>query len=356
MARKIRTICLLGKCFICVFFIEGAIVGATANRDAVLTFARMQHTQPKAGICGRLRGQHVCWQANGVNIAKHIHAVYFNQASQGRGKMAFAADFSRTAQDYGSFRAGFPPELLVRLQPFNVGISGQRLLDIGTGTGSLARQFAKAGCIVTGIDVVDAMMAEAKRLDHDAGIEVDYKTGAAEDIPLTDKSMDVVVAGQCWHWFDPVMATREIRRVLLPGGTIVICHFDWLPLPGNVVAATEKLILQYNPAWPMAGGAGFYPRWLQGLAQGGFGNLETFSFDVNVPYSPDQWRGRIRASAGVAASLSDERVAAFDAEHGQLLATYFPDDVLSIPHRVWAVVGRGWFDTGAAGREVQKVR
>jgi hypothetical protein len=105
-----------------------------------------------------------------------------------------------------------------------------------------------------------------------------------------------------------------------------------------VVEATEKLILQYNPARPMAGGSGFCPRWLLDLSLGGFGKLETFSFDVDVPYSPAQWRGRIRASAGVVASLNNDRVAAFDAQHGDLLATQFPGDTLNIPHRLWAVV------------------
>jgi SAM-dependent methyltransferase len=150
--------------------------------------------------------------------------------------------------------------------------------------------------------------------------------------------MDVVVAGQCWRWFDPERATAEIRRVLSPEGKVVICHFDWLPLPGNAVEATEKLILQYNPAWPMAGGSGFYPRWLQDLSLGGFGKLETFSFDVDVPYSPAQWRGRIRASAGVVASLGNEQVVQFDIEHLNMLETLFPVDMLTIPHRVWAVV------------------
>lgn len=67
--------------------------------------------------------------------------------------------------------------------------------------------------------------------------------------------------------------------------------------------ATERLILEFNPAWTMSGGTGLYPPWLLDLARGGFDALETFSFDVVQPYSPEAWRGRIRASAGVKASL-----------------------------------------------------
>ena len=59
-----------------------------------------------------------------------------------------------------------------------------------------------------------------------------------------------------------------------------------------------------------------------------------------MPYGHRAWRGRIRASAGVAASLGPEAVAAFDAEHATLLATGFPSEPLDVPHRVWALTAR----------------
>ena len=70
----------------------------------------------------------------------------------------------------------------------------------------------------------------------------------------------------------------------------------------------------------------------------GFENIETFSFDLPVLYSHIAWRGRIRASAGVAASLAPDQVAQFDAELKALLAIQFPTDPLQVPHRVFAVV------------------
>ena len=109
------------------------------------------------------------------------------------------------------------------------------------------------------------------------------------------------------------------------GGALVICHFDWLPLPGNVVAATEALILEHNPEWPLSGGLGMYPLWTLDVAEAGFTGLETFSFDVPVAYSHEAWRGRIRASAGVAASLPPDAVAAFDDELARPPATGLPE-------------------------------
>jgi SAM-dependent methyltransferase len=249
-------------------------------------------------------------------------------------------DFGRTARDYAAHRAGFPRELFDRLVAMGVGRSGQRLLDLGTGTGSLARGFAQRGASVVGVDPSEPLLVEARRLAHAQGVDVGYREGRAEDIDAPDGAFDVVTAGQCWHWFDRPVAAAECMRVLRPDGALAICHFDWLPLPGNVVAATEALILEHNPEWPLAGGLGMYPLWTLDVAEAGFTGIETFSFDVNVPYSHEAWRGRIRASAGVAASLPADAVAAFDDELAVLLDQDYPEEPLDIPHRVWALVAR----------------
>jgi SAM-dependent methyltransferase len=183
------------------------------------------------------------------------------------------------------------------------------------------------------------MLEQAATLDKTAGVSVDYRVGMAEKTGLPDSSADVVSAGQCWHWFDRPRAAAEARRVLKPGGRLIIAHFDWLPLPGNVVEATEKLIEKHNPEWKFGGGTGMYPQWLTDLGEAGFVDLDNFSFDIHAPYSPDAWRGRIRASAGVGASLSAEAVARFDGDLARVLNERFPGSDLQVPHRVFAAVG-----------------
>lgn len=249
-------------------------------------------------------------------------------------------DFGRTAQDYAAHRAGFPKELFDRLAAMGIGRSGRSLLDLGTGTGTLARGFAQRGALVIGTDPSEPLLAEARRLSKNEGVQVDWRVGRAEDIDSEDGAFDVVTAGQSWHWFDRPAAAAECVRVLVPGGALAICYFDWLPLPGNVVAATEALILQHNPEWPYSGGLGMYPLWTLDVAGAGFTRIETFSFDVDVSYSHAGWRGRIRASAGVAASLPPDAVATFDGELARLLEQDFSDEPLAVPHRVWALVAR----------------
>ena len=219
-----------------------------------------------------------------------------------------------------------------------IGRPGQEIVDLGTGTGSLARGFALRGCRVIGIDPDSRLLAQARELDAEAKVEIEYRIGRAEETELAAGSLDVVAAGQCWHWFDRPAAAREASRILRPDGRMLITHFDWIPLPGNLVDATEKLILKHSPNWPGAGGLGVYAPWLRDLGEAGFRNLETFSYDLDAPYTPEGWRGRVRASGGVGGVLSEPEVAAFDRELASLLEERFPADILGVHHRVFAAV------------------
>lgn len=248
-------------------------------------------------------------------------------------------EFGRTASDYAAHRAGFPPSFFAALKARGFGLAGQTIVDLGTGTGTLARGFAGSGANVIGIDADPAMLDEARRLGVAESLTVDFIDAKAEATGLDAASADIVTAGQCWHWFEPRDATSEVRRILKPGGTIIIAHFDWLPVKGNVVHASEQLILKHAPDWKGAGGLGIYPLWLHHLKSAGFEDIETFSYDEDTPYSHAGWRGRIRASAGIA-SLSEEARAAFDAEHKALLEREFAEEPLLAPHRIWAVHAR----------------
>lgn len=249
-------------------------------------------------------------------------------------------DFGKTAQDYSQHRAGFPKSLFNRLLAYKIGLPNQQILDMGTGTGTMARGFARQACRVTALDPAWPLLIQGQRLDAEAGVTVQRTIAQAEISGLQDRIFDVVSAGQCWHWFERSQAAQEVKRLLKPGGHLVIAHFDWIPLPGNLVEATEHLILQHNPQWHLSGGTGLYPAWLADVATAGFKNIETFSYDTEAVYSHEAWRGRIRASAGVAASLEPLAVSQFDAELQALLHHHFPDDPLQVPHRVFALVAQ----------------
>ncbi len=242
------------------------------------------------------------------------------------------ADFGKTATDYLTYRAGFPKSVFEKLISMGIGTGNQVMVDIGTGTGTLARGFAAAGNRVTGIDPSESMLNAAREIDSG---QTNYVLGTAEATGLADNFADVVAAGQCWHWFEPPAACNEIRRILKPGGQLVIAHYDWLPLKGNLVRETEKLIETHNPAWKGGNGVGVNPRIFRDVHEGGFENITSLTWDEPAVYSQEGWRGRIRASAGVSASLSEEEVKKFDEELMQLIKTRFDEEPLVVPHRVF---------------------
>ncbi|MFQ5553810.1 MAG: class I SAM-dependent methyltransferase [Acidimicrobiia bacterium] len=250
-------------------------------------------------------------------------------------------DLGKTAADYSRHRAGFPDRFFDRLFEKGLARVGNRVLDVGTGTGTIARGLALRGLNATGLDPSHELMEKAARLDRLAGVEVEYVVARIEDHArnpsLDAASFDLITAGQCWHWFERDKAAMGAHRLLISGGRLVIAHFDWVPLPGNVAAATERLVGRYNPAWfdNAAGGNGLYPVWLRDVAEAGFTNVATESFDVDTSYSHPGWRGRIRACAGVGASLDPATVEAFDTDLEEMLAKDFPQEPLAIQHRVF---------------------
>ena len=232
-------------------------------------------------------------------------------------------DWSKTSADYAAHRPGPPQRLYDMLALLGVGNPGQRLLDLGTGTGLVAREFARRGCVVSGTDIAPGQIEAARADALREGLNVDFQLAAAEQCPHPDASFDVVTASQCWMYFDADRACAEVKRVLRPGGLLVTTHFSWLPNADAVARASEALVLKFNPSWRGAhwpGKVPGVPAWSVGRAV----VRAMFWFDEAVPFTQESWRGRMRACRGVAATLTAAEVAAFDAEHEALLNQMAP--------------------------------
>jgi SAM-dependent methyltransferase len=254
--------------------------------------------------------------------------------------MKLDPNWNRTAEDYARHRAGFPDWFYDRLADSALFSSKSRILDLGTGTGLLARGFARRGATVTGLDIAAGMLDQARALDGEASVQIRYVTAPAEATGEPAATYDLVTAGTCWHWFDGAKVADEALRVLKPGGHLLIANLIWLSLPGNLVRATEDLIRAYNPKWNLGDRDWQGAVELATLAAAGFDQRQTFSVDFDIAYSPEAWRGRIRASAGVSASLDADAVARFDADLAQLMARDFPGPTVTAPHRIIAIWGR----------------
>jgi SAM-dependent methyltransferase len=131
--------------------------------------------------------------------------------------------FDAVAVDYERHRPEYPAPVLDWLGD-RIGIGpGKRVLDLGAGTGKLTR-----GLVQLGADVV-AVEPGAQMLDQlrAAVPQAEALQGSAEAIPLPDGSLDVVVAGQAYHWFDLDRALPELHRVLRPSGRLALLWIWW---------------------------------------------------------------------------------------------------------------------------------
>ncbi|NOU31148.1 MAG: class I SAM-dependent methyltransferase [Polyangiaceae bacterium] len=133
---------------------------------------------------------------------------------------------------------------------------GMRVLDVGCGTGVVALTAARLGADVTGIDLTPELVAHARENAGIMNLAVRFAEADVEALPHGDASFDVVVS-QFAHMFAPrpEVATREMLRVLRPGGTIA---FSTWP-PEHFVGGMFALIGKYAP--PAPPGASPPPQW-----------------------------------------------------------------------------------------------
>jgi SAM-dependent methyltransferase len=132
--------------------------------------------------------------------------------------------FGATAEDYERWRPSYPAAAVDWMLP----PGATRVADLGAGTGKLTGVLLARGVAVEAVEPDPAMLAVLRR-EHPAATP---HLAPAERLPLPDASLDAVLAGQAWHWFEHAAAVAETRRVLRPGG--------WLGLVWNGPAPRDR--------------------------------------------------------------------------------------------------------------------
>ncbi len=155
---------------------------------------------------------------------------------------AIAESFGIDAARYDRCRPRYPTELVAAVVDAS---PGPRVLDIGTGTGIVARRFQAAGCTVLGVEP-DSRMAEFAR--H-RGAEVEVSTFETWD--PAGRNFDAAVAGQTWHWVDPVAGAHKAAQALRPGGTLALFWNVQQP-PPELEQALAEVFHRVVPESPIA--------------------------------------------------------------------------------------------------------
>ncbi|MDN3583703.1 class I SAM-dependent methyltransferase [Mucilaginibacter flavus] len=191
--------------------------------------------------------------------------------------------FSNRVNDYVKYRPTYPPEIIRFLQNIYELSTDKLIADIGAGTGISTALFLNAGYRVIAIEPNLEMREKSiELLGSTSGFKA--QNGTAENTGLETGSIDAIIAGQAFHWFDAVKTREEFKRVLTPGGIVALIWNERL-----TTSAFEKeydeLIIKHGDDYvkvdhrnidPAAIGAFFSPETFH-LQE--FVNKQIFDFD-----------------------------------------------------------------------------
>lgn len=239
--------------------------------------------------------------------------------------------------DYDRYRERYDAkELLTLLREWSGLTPDWLIADVGAGTGMLSDVFLANGNRVIAIEPNAGMRAACTRL-HDGEQRLEVRAGTAEATGLPDASVDVVANGRALHWFDVNAAMREFKRVLRPGGWVVVVAAGRTELGREANEAFTHLLQEFSGDAMLRGNAYQVYSGLNKFFEGQpFHHYERGS-EMKLDW--DNLRG-MALSLSHAPRVDDPRFPKFE----RLLRDYFDryqkDGILTLESRCWLNAGR----------------
>lgn len=219
---------------------------------------------------------------------------------------AAAEGFAQNAAVYEKSRPSYPAAAVACIVG-RAGLGpGTRVIDLAAGTGKLTRLLVPSGADVLAVEPVDAMRLEL--VGAIPGVEA--VPGTAEAIPVDDGWADAVTVAQAFHWFEAGKALREIRRVLKPGGCLVLTwntrdrSYDWVRQFGELLVDGD-LERPYDMYYDVDYAAVV-------AKAGGYTPVELFAIDWLQPFDEELLVARAASVSVVGALADDEREVVLD--------------------------------------------
>ncbi|MBD5445456.1 MAG: class I SAM-dependent methyltransferase [Lachnospiraceae bacterium] len=246
-------------------------------------------------------------------------------------------DWGKTSEDYAKYRDIYPDIFYQKIVDRGLCINGQKVLDLGTGTGVLPRNMYKYGADWIGTDISENQIGQAKQLADKNNMNIEFIAKSAEELSFPEEAFDVVTACQCFWYFDHEKLMPIISRILRKNGKLLILYMAWLPFEDKIAGASEELVLKYSPNWTGAGETR-KPIGIPDVVYDYFDLEEHEEYDVMVPFTKESWHGRMRACRGVGASLSENELIKWDEEHRKLLDEIAPEEFKVLHYAALAVL------------------
>ncbi len=154
-------------------------------------------------------------------------------------------EYAAGAAEYDRRWARYNDASLALLRPWVAGRALGRVLDVGCGTGNLLSLLAESGARVetcTGVDPAPAMLGVAREKLRTSPIRGGVLAATAEALPFADGAFGTAVSASSLHdWADPDAGLVEIRRVLRPGGELLLLDWHRDPLPMRLLNAWMRI-------------------------------------------------------------------------------------------------------------------
>lgn len=247
-----------------------------------------------------------------------------------------AESFGVDPRRYDRARPTYPQSVVERILTAS---PGRTVLDVGCGTGIVARQLRAAGCVVLGVEP-DPRMA---RVATASGVAVEI--AAFETWDPAGRTIDAVVSGTAWHWVDPVAGATKAAQVLGAGG--VLAPFGSVyQLPPPLAEALAAAYRRAAPDSPLAAGRrsdgslldayqGLYLTAAEGIrAAGGFDEPELWRDDWERTYARDELLELVRTSGGLTSldpGQADRVLATVAGAAAEL------GDTVTLPYATWGL-------------------
>lgn len=207
--------------------------------------------------------------------------------------------FSNRVEQYVRFRPSYPPTLIdVLVSRCGLDLAPV-VADVGSGTGLLTELFLKRGFRVIGVEPNREMReaGEALLSEYPRFQSVD---ATAEATTLPDASVDLVTAGQAFHWFDRLAARAEFQRVLKPKRCAVLVWNLRAIDASPFMAEYEQLLRDFGTDYEQVSHHGVYPRDVDEFF--GEGHYEIESLPNEQIFDYEGLEGRLLSSSYVPAS------------------------------------------------------
>jgi SAM-dependent methyltransferase len=181
--------------------------------------------------------------------------VYVSGVSNGTLARSYGKVFNEVAVEYDRYRPAYP-EVLIDQACEVAGIGdGDRVLEIGCGTGQLTRSLLARGLCVTALEPGDQLICVARESLKDEG-DVEFVHARFEDAQLSRESYEAVFSASAIHWVDPDLSWRNIASALVPGGTLALIQYFGLQEPRSVddqealLSALRRHAGEIAATWP----------------------------------------------------------------------------------------------------------